>query len=1027
MQQRYALRVQSGLVVLWLFLTIIPAWGATLYVAPNGSDQNPGTWESPLATLDAVSRLAVAGDTVIFLPGTYPGVLQPLNSGRADAPIRFKAAEPGKAVLSGSGSSFAVSIVDVSYITIEGFYFNPQEATGRWVWLQNASHITIADNLMENAIHSTMPFHVTYSEQVFIRGNVMRRLAPDRLYGEQAALGLFRVGNSHHVLFEGNTVGRTNHHLMSTDPPGSTSHIVVRGNVFHAEHSRNVVFFATNNTLFEGNIVVTSYKGARSGGSNTRFHSDGGIFRFNRFYYNWGGSLILYPDPEEQYPGPIRNLRFYHNVFDRNVDYGVSVLPRGRMQDVIFTNNIFTNNDYLDDYDQVVLTDAQPDQVLFIRNAIYNGLNEGISYGNSARTTVVESLHVDPHFAAPEKYDHALAPHSPLLDAGRFFTTTVGSGSGTQIDVEDSWYFSDGFGIEGELGDLIHVGVDRQVARIVAIDRTTNRITVDRPLQWQAGDPVSLPWAGAAPDIGVYEHGVDGRVSLKIDLSAFPVLPGEPVTLRPVWYGSVDPVSYHWMLGDGTAIEAETVLYAYQKAGQYPLLLKAVDSTGHTYYATALIVVETPRAPEAPLLHTTFDADDVRWWQDWRTDYPLPSVWERVLDQTTGEGYMQIDAPTGYSEPAGTLHALARPANWRIDDYPYVFIRYSILPGTPIALYLDGFENRSVYVASTLAHEDKSTAGVNRITLIDDGRWHELVVDVRSIRQRYPEVMGLEGVGFRTGGRLGRVGQGYRLDEVAILPANYDFGPRVELAAQVMSAEKAQVGVIPIALQAKVPDDDGIHQVELEFAGASVYQGAVIPERFVLDTDQTADGAHLLVFTVTTRQGLQEKLAIPVVVKNTWTLADQFMPPIISPFLGSVDFTLTSEESSGWRIDTTRPERFYYDEHRKVRINDTREYLMWRTPALLDVTVSLYAAIPAGERFVALDVWTAEGTWVPIAFTVQSREERHVGLQQVTLVGQVPDGVMAEALRLTLLPTGASPDALQIGAVELRGWGVLEE
>lgn len=83
----------------------------TFYVAVDGNDRNPGTREQPFATLER-ARTAVRGlkkaqqpVTVVLRGGTYhlaaPLVLQPEDSGTADAPVVF-AAEPGeKALLSG--------------------------------------------------------------------------------------------------------------------------------------------------------------------------------------------------------------------------------------------------------------------------------------------------------------------------------------------------------------------------------------------------------------------------------------------------------------------------------------------------------------------------------------------------------------------------------------------------------------------------------------------------------------------------------------------------------------------------------------------------------------------------------------------------------------------------------------------------------------------------------------------------------------------------------------------------------------
>ena len=83
---------------------------AQIYVSPSGSDRQPGTRNAPVKTLTAAQRLArnSAGKravTVILRDGTYyltnPLVLSGIDSGKANAPVTFRAEHEGKAVLSG--------------------------------------------------------------------------------------------------------------------------------------------------------------------------------------------------------------------------------------------------------------------------------------------------------------------------------------------------------------------------------------------------------------------------------------------------------------------------------------------------------------------------------------------------------------------------------------------------------------------------------------------------------------------------------------------------------------------------------------------------------------------------------------------------------------------------------------------------------------------------------------------------------------------------------------------------------------
>ncbi|MCJ7750106.1 MAG: hypothetical protein MUQ65_03275, partial [Armatimonadetes bacterium] len=81
-------------------------------------------------------------------------------------------------------------------------------------------------------------------------------------------------------------------------------------------------------------------------------------------------------------------------------------------------------------------------------------------------------------------------------------TAARSSGKGTVIEVEDALYFSDGHGIVDP--DVLRVGTER--VKVLKVDYQANSITLDRSISWKQGDPVTLDYAGEAPDIGVFEY-----------------------------------------------------------------------------------------------------------------------------------------------------------------------------------------------------------------------------------------------------------------------------------------------------------------------------------------------------------------------------------------------------------------------------------------------------------------------------------------------------------------------------------------
>lgn len=65
---------------------LLSAW----YVAPTGSDSDPGTLDRPFATIQQAADVAQPGDTVFVRGGTYRQTVLPTNSGAPGAPITFK-------------------------------------------------------------------------------------------------------------------------------------------------------------------------------------------------------------------------------------------------------------------------------------------------------------------------------------------------------------------------------------------------------------------------------------------------------------------------------------------------------------------------------------------------------------------------------------------------------------------------------------------------------------------------------------------------------------------------------------------------------------------------------------------------------------------------------------------------------------------------------------------------------------------------------------------------------------------------
>jgi hypothetical protein len=124
--------------------------------------------------------------------------------------------------------------------------------------------------------------------------------------------------------------------------------------------------------------------------------------------------------------------------------------------------------------------------------------------GQDLHSQVAEVAFVD-----AQTGDFRLAPGSAAVDRGQPLTRTTAAGTGSTVPVEEVCCFSAGLQTrEGKVlipGDEIRIA--GSPARIVALDRNASLLTLDRPLRWQQGDPVTYVYRGEGPDVGAFETG----------------------------------------------------------------------------------------------------------------------------------------------------------------------------------------------------------------------------------------------------------------------------------------------------------------------------------------------------------------------------------------------------------------------------------------------------------------------------------------------------------------------------------------
>ncbi|MEH6436051.1 DUF1565 domain-containing protein [Massilia sp. DD77] len=126
-----------------------------LYVAPHGSDSNPGTESEPFRTLARASQVASPGTTVHVAPGSYSGGLRTVASGTAEARIVYQSTERWGARIVPQLDARQSAAWDNrgNYVDITGFEIDGSQYQSGMKWLTGIYNGGSHDSIRDNRIH----------------------------------------------------------------------------------------------------------------------------------------------------------------------------------------------------------------------------------------------------------------------------------------------------------------------------------------------------------------------------------------------------------------------------------------------------------------------------------------------------------------------------------------------------------------------------------------------------------------------------------------------------------------------------------------------------------------------------------------------------------------------------------------------------------------------------------------------------------------------------------------------------------
>jgi len=705
------------LLLVCILVTGGAAMAAEFFVAPDGKADNAGTLKAPWNMAQA-NAAAKPGDTITFLPGSYEGVIEPAASGQEGKPIVFRSQKPLAAKLVGGTASdglpLCLRLKDKQYVTISGFDLEPTNHA--WFVLDGCKYVKLAGMRMQRGQRSYIPGQVKDCHYCRFEDLDISRALQTGANGHVEG-NMFQLNASTHNVIARCRFGKAGH-----DPFClwiDATYNVVRGCVFDCRWGRNFELFTAPHTLFENCVITNGYHGSGSADGRAKLFTWEGIFRRNLIYRNWYQPLTIHAYKYEQMDtfGMV-NSRLYHNTFALNYESGFEMFDIAAQPDPhmvrgnVLQNNLFALNDPGGDGLQLQLWSIASDN-RFVSNLFWNPAGPlggvqapapqqgappaalpAIKYAwpeaiperpkSSLRTAAEANRQLpaqfvgnrdgDPKLVNLEADDYRLQAGSAALNAGTPLTATTAAGTSDVLPVQDARPFYDGFGIPGEVGDLVFIGPKKLAARVVQTDRERNTLKLDRKMTFKAGEAVTLPYAGSAPDIGAYEAGAE----------------------KEKWYAAPHPTPDLRIPTLGTAtgtivrtdFEAEHLedwCYWWYTHRQRNAEAALDDTTAATGKRSLRLFATDDKSSLSCLIRPP-------WWDLDR--FPIVRFSYRI--------------PPGV--PVGLrLEAMASEQR-----------------------------GANVYVGGTANRANGGNPGHDRVKLVDDDQWHEATVDVRCIRETFP-------------------------------------------------------------------------------------------------------------------------------------------------------------------------------------------------------------------------------------------------------------------------------------------------
>jgi hypothetical protein len=432
------------------FVYTAGATGTTYYVAPNGSDNNPGTQNQPWKTIQKAANTITTGDTVNIRAGTYHEKITLSNKqGTSTSWITFQAYNNEAVIIDATGLGGTYDGIfhiqdGCNYIRITGLEMKGTSGHGLFLQGGEINHIRVDHCTIHDCESSAIYCYSGGQPTKYVRNiefdyntiyDVNNGISYSTTYSPQEAISFSNVQGFtiHHNslsqygkegidLKSGTNSGSVHHNTISTSLAAPAfqwdyNHIGIYVDGY-SRKSYDIDIYSNTITGYGGPGVVIGAEHPESGGSI----EDISIYN-NLIALSYLDGHISFRGLDSCYDCPWKNILIYSNTIynEDSSNAPLRIFPsKDNIDNLQITNNLITGTAYTLLCFQILKSTETTGRVILSNNLYYRyGGNGHNLWGDGTdKSWGTNAITIDPLFINKNQNNFQLQSTSPAINSG---------------------------------------------------------------------------------------------------------------------------------------------------------------------------------------------------------------------------------------------------------------------------------------------------------------------------------------------------------------------------------------------------------------------------------------------------------------------------------------------------------------------------------------------------------------------------------------------------------------------------------